>query len=517
MGLAMMAAAGLAWGQAAELKLDRSRLPSLGGPVSVDGTWPASLGDPAVELVGPDGSRRTLRAYVTGQVDGVQSWSAAVVLPPNAMTTDAVYRLVAGEAQAEAVVEGSMGRGAGNGLKATYYFEQDYRFPAAIRVEPVPHLSGPEGLPVPVARKSFSVRWEGSLQARRSGKTRLLLRGNRSVTLWLNGRRAVSLRARGAEAEAEGVLEFQAGERAALSLEMSAEAQPVRLQLLWSVDGSEPVLIPQSQFYAPTQEKAAPMLTLSAPKGERRLSAAGGAVAPAAEAASAYGPATLWTQVLKDDQVVDSVAPGMPVVLPANTGRQPVRYTLRHVATDASEALATADGMTLVVEGAAPAAAPAPARPAPRPSNKGSRSGGRTVRPEGGSESANPLRSRAASREQYEPMARAAARRHGLDEEVFCKMIETESAWNPSAVSSAGAMGLGQLMPGTARMLGVSDAFDPAQNLDGAARYLKTQLNRFGSYRLALAAYNAGPGNVIKHGGVPPFRETQNYVRKILG
>jgi soluble lytic murein transglycosylase-like protein len=116
----------------------------------------------------------------------------------------------------------------------------------------------------------------------------------------------------------------------------------------------------------------------------------------------------------------------------------------------------------------------------------------------------------------YLQMARQAARKHGIPEDLFLRLIQQESAWNPRARSHKGAMGLAQLMPGTARYLGV-DPSDPRQNLEGGARYLAEQFRTFGSWRLALAAYNAGPGAVEKHKGVPPFRETRNYVRVILG
>ena len=116
----------------------------------------------------------------------------------------------------------------------------------------------------------------------------------------------------------------------------------------------------------------------------------------------------------------------------------------------------------------------------------------------------------------YLPMARDAARRHGVPEDLFLRLVQQESGWNPAARSHKGAIGLAQLMPFTAQKLGV-DALDPYQNLDGGARYLKQMHGKFGSWRLALAAYNAGPGAVEKHGGVPPFQETRNYVRKIWG
>jgi len=116
----------------------------------------------------------------------------------------------------------------------------------------------------------------------------------------------------------------------------------------------------------------------------------------------------------------------------------------------------------------------------------------------------------------YLEMARAAARRHGIPEDLFLRLVQQESAWNPNARSHKGAMGLAQLMPGTARYLNVN-ADDPHQNLDGGARYLAEQYRTFGSWRLALAAYNAGPEAVRRHNGVPPFRETKNYVRVILG
>ena len=119
-------------------------------------------------------------------------------------------------------------------------------------------------------------------------------------------------------------------------------------------------------------------------------------------------------------------------------------------------------------------------------------------------------------RGQYLQAAKDAARRHGIPEDLFLRLVQQESGWNPRARSHKGAMGLAQLMPGTARLLGV-DPRDPHQNLDGGARYLAEQYRTFGDWRLALAAYNAGPEAVRKHGGIPPYRETRGYVTAILG
>jgi soluble lytic murein transglycosylase-like protein len=114
-------------------------------------------------------------------------------------------------------------------------------------------------------------------------------------------------------------------------------------------------------------------------------------------------------------------------------------------------------------------------------------------------------------------LATAAARRHGLDPGLVLAVVSVESAFRPEAVSPKGARGLMQLMPATAASLGVKDAFDPAENLDGGARHLGSLLTLFGGdLQRALAAYNAGSGAVGRYNGIPPYRETRAYVKKVL-
>ena len=116
----------------------------------------------------------------------------------------------------------------------------------------------------------------------------------------------------------------------------------------------------------------------------------------------------------------------------------------------------------------------------------------------------------------YLTLARNAAQRHGVPSDLFLRLVQQESGWNAAARSHKGAMGLAQLMPQTAAILGV-DPNDPTQNLEGGARYLAEQYRKFGTWPLALAAYNAGPGAVERYGGIPPYAETQNYVSIIWG
>ncbi|MGV8987449.1 MAG: lytic transglycosylase domain-containing protein [Cypionkella sp.] len=139
------------------------------------------------------------------------------------------------------------------------------------------------------------------------------------------------------------------------------------------------------------------------------------------------------------------------------------------------------------------------------------------LKPGGGKDnSASTVRYSGSYRGLYLDMAKTAARKYGVPEDMFLKLVQQESGWNQGAVSPKGAVGLAQLMPGTAAHLGV-DETDPKANLEGGARYLSMMFTRFGSWKLALAAYNAGPQAVEAAGGIPAFEETQNYVLAILG
>ena len=117
----------------------------------------------------------------------------------------------------------------------------------------------------------------------------------------------------------------------------------------------------------------------------------------------------------------------------------------------------------------------------------------------------------------FEDLIQQASSKYGVDADLVKAVIQNESAYDPSAVSSAGALGLMQLMPATADSLGVDNPLDPAQNIDGGVKLLRELLNQFGgNVSNTLAAYNAGPGAVQQYGGIPPYQETQTYVRRVL-
>jgi len=175
---------------------------------------------------------------------------------------------------------------------------------------------------------------------------------------------------------------------------------------------------------------------------------------------------------------------------------------------------------------AAPLSAEVVVRPStagrPEITNVGSGGGGRSQprsRPATSRRSVHAVpATRRAPRAELRETIRSAARHHDVDPGLIEAMIEAESAWNPRAVSRTGAQGLMQIMPATARDLSLARPFDPIENVRAGTAYLRQMLDRFGGrFDLALAAYNAGPSTVVAYGGVPPYRETVTYVRRVLG
>jgi soluble lytic murein transglycosylase-like protein len=158
-----------------------------------------------------------------------------------------------------------------------------------------------------------------------------------------------------------------------------------------------------------------------------------------------------------------------------------------------------------------PGARPKPAAHPAKPAGRKARPVARKAKP-----AASGVRAQLARHGIDEAHLNAVARRHGVPVGLVLTVIKKESGGNPRAHSRAGARGLMQLMPATARAMGVRNAYDPKQNLEGGVKYLGQMLRMFGGNpRLALAAYNAGPGNVRKYGGVPPFAETRRYVADV--
>lgn len=173
---------------------------------------------------------------------------------------------------------------------------------------------------------------------------------------------------------------------------------------------------------------------------------------------------------------------GLPIIDPSKLGATPFAALVQAALAGQQESLQTdADGIPFAQAGSAPSA-PAPVPP-----------------------------------EEIARLVNANAETWNVDPALIKAIIANESGFNANATSSAGAQGLMQLMPGTAQGLGVSDAYDPAQNVWGGTRYIRGLLDRFGgNVQLAVAAYNAGPGAVDRYGGIPPYAETRNYVQNVL-
>lgn len=493
----------------AEAGVTPSLLSSRGGLTTITIAGTDKNSPPIIQA--PDG---TLHVAIWRQ----DQWQARVWMPQAAPSEkaeirDLKFRLKRGEVLEELtsiqqVSAGHIYRGRGLTLR-TYRAKPIPARPneGLTRIQLTPGVVWPKdgAMEDRLSWRGFWAAWSGAIVAEHSGRHEFRLKGEISkVNLTVN---------RGPVRVDDGAfaLDLKAGEPIPIRLEGFIENLG-GLAMEWTPPLGPTEIVPASRLQPETKGSIKPAsweaaddfpiqadwrmakVTLPAPRG---------------------GSGSVWARVQQPDGVwlhVEAVDGRAEMPLPDNPARAGRLFPTSWLA-------AGEDGVTLL-PGPDIIQAPAPvqfAGPAPDPGLDPDYLNWEKALEVKSETEVQPLFSRSALRTIYEPMAREAARQAGLSESVFCRMIEVESGWDPNAMSPVGAMGLGQLMPGTAFELGVDDPFDPQQNLAGAAKYLAKQYKRFGSYLLALAAYNAGPGAVSRHGGVPPYRETRRYVRKILG
>lgn len=490
----------------AALEVSPTMLSSRGGILT------ASLGGPkensAPILTGPDGSKHLMK-WREGR------WEARVWVPeaPPKSETQSQRKLTFSvgplESSADQILRGSVHRG--QGLTLRTYRSKPVPFAPGqgmTRSRVTPGIVWPFGsdLEAKLDWQGFWGVWSGQIIPEHSGPHEITLfaEGVKDLKVTLDrgpvflkgGRFSVSLKA---------------GEAASLRVEAKLD-ESSQLRASWKppIGPEEP--LPASRLEPDIRRVVMPSHWTIPDDFPAQAGWQGGALKVAAPTG---GEGLAWCRVQQEDGswlLSEAESGQAEVIIPANASRAG-----RHFQT--TWLLASGDGVRLVpgpdiIQDPAP---PTFASPMPDAGLDPDYLEWEKALEQGAAEEALPPVSGSGLRAIYEPLARAAARREGLNEAVFVRMIEVESAWDPNAMSPVGAMGLGQLMPDTAFELGVEDPFDPVQNLAGAAKYLAKQHRRFGSYLLALAAYNAGPGAVSRHGGVPPYRETRRYVRKILG
>ncbi|MCG9895694.1 MAG: transglycosylase SLT domain-containing protein, partial [Fimbriimonadaceae bacterium] len=399
-------------------------------------------------------------------------------------------------------------RGEGTGLVEKVWTDASRRSQITLNTVPIPRLS-PKRLPAQsLPSRGWVVVWEGEILPSFTEELKLHLVSNQPVKLEIGGN-VIGQSTKWMKDRSLSHQMVASDDRPVpVRITVTHDSGPADVSLEWESARLGRTLVPMRQLRSPIGGGAGSGLKVEVLEGEHLLPSEGGSLRLPVQAASPYGEVTAWTEVSGPGIPPQRVTPGDSVDFPRNETRLIQRYVLRTVVIDPA-------GRSLSAETAEVLVMPPVYVPAPKAQPDGWSPEAPATRASTG-EAARALAVRNENRRIYEPLAREAAERYGLDPAIFCRMIEVESSWNPRAVSWVGAMGLGQLMPGTASDLGVSDPFDPIENLDGAARYLAAQLKRFGTYRLALAAYNAGPGAVRRFRGVPPYRETQRYVRKIL-